>query len=65
MTSFGEDSDAEVARLIESGAPGVMAAMQVLEDAEKVYFGAIVATTMPEVVCESAITPQADSGESL
>ncbi len=56
MSKSGEESDGEIARLIESSAPGVEAAMQVLEGAETVYYGAIIATSLPEVVTTTTVT---------
>lgn len=56
MTKHDESTD-EIARLIASGSPGVETALQVLEGAEHVYYGALTATTMPVVLTTSATTP--------
>jgi len=53
----GEDDDRELDRLVGVGAPRTDAAMQVLEGAEQVYYQAVIATSMPEVVTVSAVTP--------
>lgn len=47
----------EIAALIASGAPGVETAMQQLEGVEKVYYGAVLATTLPQAVQTNASTP--------
>jgi hypothetical protein len=49
--------DEDLAKLIQSGSVGIETAMQVLEGAEHVYYGALTATTMPVVVTTSATTP--------
>lgn len=48
-----------VAELTEGGAAGVETAMRVFEDAEQVYYGAVVATTLPVTVTTTATTPHA------
>jgi hypothetical protein len=47
----------EIAALIAAGSPGIEAALQQFEGAERVYYGAVIATTLPEVVTASATTP--------
>jgi hypothetical protein len=48
----------EIARLITAGAsPGIEAALQHLEGVERAYYGAVLATTVPEAVTASATTP--------
>jgi len=54
----------EIAVLIASGSPGIEAALQQFEGAERVYYGAVIATTMPEAVTASATTPYSVDADS-
>lgn len=57
MANDDHTPDQEIASLIESAAPGVGTAMAVFEEAESVYFGAVVAMTTPQGTTTSATTP--------
>jgi hypothetical protein len=61
MTEHDKDyihpSDAEIERLMKSAAPGIETTIQTVEGAERAYFGAIMATSLPETVIASATTP--------
>jgi hypothetical protein len=47
----------EIGRLITAGAtPGIETALQHLEGVERAYYGAVLATTVPEAVTASATT---------
>ncbi|MDQ2760131.1 MAG: hypothetical protein M3Y17_06780 [Actinomycetota bacterium] len=48
--------DEDVARIIQEGEAGVGTAMQVLEAAERVYFGAVAATSTPALITSTNST---------
>jgi|GEM_PF-6632289 hypothetical protein len=47
----------EIAALIAASPPGIEVALQQFEGAERVYYDAVIATTLPESVIASATTP--------
>jgi hypothetical protein len=67
MTEHDKDyihpSDAEIERLMKSAAPGIETTIQTVEGAERAYFGAIMATSLPETVIASATTPSSPGAE--
>jgi hypothetical protein len=54
-----QPTDAAVEAILASGAAGVDTALRVFEVAEHAYFGAVAATTSPEVVTTTAVSPYA------
>jgi hypothetical protein len=56
-------ANAEIEQLMRSAAPGIETAIQTVEGAERVYFDAVMATTLPATVITSATTSSSSGAE--